>query len=75
VVGVPGRVVVQDGVRVQSDLDQVNLPDPVQEMFREMQKEILELKQEIKELKKRSIIEDSPQGGTENESQALQHFD
>ncbi|WP_044641860.1 serine O-acetyltransferase [Risungbinella massiliensis] len=75
VVGVPGRVVVQDGVRVQSDLDQVNLPDPVQEMFRVMQKEIQELKQELDELKKRSIKVEDPEGGTNDEGQALQYFD
>lgn len=75
VVGVPGRVVVQDGVRVQTDLDQVNLPDPVQEMFRTMQKEIHELKKELENLKKQSYNRDEPQGGSENESQALQHFD
>jgi serine O-acetyltransferase len=75
VVGVPGRVVVQDGVRVQTDLDQVNLPDPVQEMFRTMQKEIHELKNELENLKKQSYNRDEPQGGSENESQALQHFD
>ncbi len=58
VVGVPGRVVVRDGVRVEKknrqemiDLDHTNLPDPVAEMFRNMQTEISQLKQELKEIK------------------------
>lgn len=80
VVGVPGRVVIQDGVRVQSDLDQVNLPDPVAEMFRTMQSEIITLKQEIELLKKQNVRatfeSDLEQGGsTENDSQALQYND
>ena len=29
VVGVPGRVVIQDSVRLFDDLDQIHLPDPV----------------------------------------------
>lgn len=51
VVGVPGKVVVQDGVRVQTDLDQVNLPDPVAETIQSLKKEIKELRLEIEQLK------------------------
>lgn len=50
VVGVPGRVVVQDGVRVQADLDQVNLPDPVSETLQALKKEIKELRLQIEQL-------------------------
>jgi serine O-acetyltransferase len=53
VVGVPGRVVIQDGVRVNNDLDQVNLPDPVAEICRSMQAEIEALKQEVQMLRQR----------------------
>ena len=43
VVGVPGRVVKRDNVRVpQLDLDQVGLPDPVKA-------DIQQLKEELKE--------------------------
>lgn len=31
VVGVPGQVVVQDGIRLNRDLDHQNIPDPVAE--------------------------------------------
>lgn len=51
VVGVPGRVVVQDGVRVQADLDHVNLPDPIAETLQAMKEEIKELRLEIDQLK------------------------
>jgi serine O-acetyltransferase len=44
VVGVPGRVVVQDGVRVGPDLEHGRIPDPMANLFEEMQKrlEVLE---------------------------------
>jgi serine O-acetyltransferase len=41
VVGVPGRVVVQHGSRVEAiDLHHENLPDPVVEMFRSLQRRV-----------------------------------
>ncbi|MDQ0340163.1 serine O-acetyltransferase [Caldalkalibacillus uzonensis] len=52
VVGIPGRVVVQDGERIPHDLDHVNLPDPVADMLRHMEQEINKLKKEVEELKK-----------------------
>ncbi len=50
VVGIPGKVVKQNGVRVNK-LDHGNLPDPVIEMFEKMQKEIDRLKAELEELR------------------------
>lgn len=49
VVGNPGRVVKRNGERVGDRLDHTQLPDPVIEMLRAMQKEIDELKRELKE--------------------------
>ncbi|WP_282938134.1 serine O-acetyltransferase [Paenibacillus sp. RC67] len=49
VVGNPGRIVKRDGVRV-GRLDHNNLPDPVIDMFRQMQDQIDELKQQVNEL-------------------------
>lgn len=46
VVGIPGRIVKQDGVRI-NDLDHCNLPDPVMDMLRKMQEEIDELQREV----------------------------
>lgn len=49
VVGIPGRVVKRDGVSLNK-LDHHNLPDPVLEMFRQMQQQIDSLKKDIEEL-------------------------
>ncbi len=52
VVGIPGRVVVQDGVKISRDLDHINLPDPVADKFKELEEEIKRLKTELDNLKK-----------------------
>jgi serine O-acetyltransferase len=68
VVGVPGRVVIQDGMRIQADFDQANLPDPVAEIFRSLQAEITLLQHELAALKRRNRRPDAgeSQGGLEN---------
>ncbi len=54
VVGVPGRVVRQDNVRIMSrDLDQVHLPDPVMNDLRDLKEENETLRQESAELSRR----------------------
>jgi len=52
VVGIPGKVVRQNGVKVPRDLNHRDLPDPVGEKCRTMEAEIALLKQEVKELQK-----------------------
>lgn len=52
VVGIPGHVVVQDGVKVRRDLNHRDLPDPVADQFSEMEKDIRRLKEEVAHLKK-----------------------
>lgn len=48
VVGVPGRVVKRDNVRVpQADMEQINLPDPVLNDIRQLKEEIEILKEQI----------------------------
>lgn len=47
VVGNPGRIVKRNGERVKDRLDHTQLPDPVIEMFRAMQKQIDELQTEV----------------------------
>jgi len=54
VVGIPGRIVKRNGERVGDRLDHTNLPDPVIETFRQMQKEIDGLKAEIERLKRQA---------------------
>lgn len=51
VVGIPGKVVVQDGKRVRRDLDHHKLPDPVNDRLSQLQEEIDTLKVELKRLK------------------------
>lgn len=51
VVGIPGRVVKQNGKKVRRDLDHHKIPDPVAEKFKQMQQEIDELKAEMEKWK------------------------
>lgn len=51
VVGIKARIVIQDGKRVKHDLDHVNLPDPVADTIRYMQREIDHLRKELDQLR------------------------
>lgn len=51
VVGIPGKVVVQNGKKVQKDLNHHLLPDPVEEKCKELQAEIERLKAELEIMK------------------------
>ncbi|MDL4841362.1 serine O-acetyltransferase [Aquibacillus rhizosphaerae] len=51
VVGIPGRVVIQNGEKVRKDLDHHKLPDPVSELLKEMQSEIKGLKKDLNDIK------------------------
>ncbi|MBL3649893.1 serine O-acetyltransferase [Bacillus vallismortis] len=53
VVGIPGRVVVQNGKKVRRDLNHQDLPDPVADRFKSLEQQILELKAEIEDRKER----------------------
>lgn len=46
VVGIPGRIVVQNGQRVQKDLNHRDLPDPISDKLRELELEIEKIKKE-----------------------------
>ncbi|CAG9610015.1 serine O-acetyltransferase [Pseudoneobacillus rhizosphaerae] len=48
VVGIPGRVVIQDGIRIGKDLDHCDLPDPINDRLKELELEIEKLKIELK---------------------------
>lgn len=52
VVGIPGRVVVQDGVKVRKDLNHSDLPDPISDKLAAMEQEIERLNMEISAMKK-----------------------
>lgn len=54
VVGVPGRIVKRNNVKIpRSDMDQCNLPDPVQEDINVLQRENSELCNRIIDMEKR----------------------
>ncbi|MED3647883.1 serine O-acetyltransferase [Halalkalibacterium halodurans] len=55
VVGIPGKVVIRDGIKVNRDLDHHLLPDPVSDKFRELEKQLEALQKEIKELRKNNL--------------------
>jgi serine O-acetyltransferase len=47
VVGIPGRVVMRDGVRVRHDFNHTDLPDPIADKLKSMEAEIQRLKQQM----------------------------
>lgn len=56
VVGVPARVVKQNGKRVKPDsLDQIHIPDPVKAELDRLSKEVKHLQSEIKRIKNEDI--------------------
>ena len=51
-VGVPARVVKLDGVRVTQDLDQIHMPDPVEQEFSSLKEQISALSRRVEQLEK-----------------------
>ena len=47
VVGIPGKVVIQDGVKIKKDLNHSDLPDPINDRLKHLEKEIKVLKEEL----------------------------
>lgn len=55
VVGIPGKVVIQDGVKVKTrDLNHQNMPDPVMDKCDGMEMKIAALQREIEQLKQQN---------------------
>jgi serine O-acetyltransferase len=52
VVGIPGKVVIQDGVRVKPDLNHQDLPDPIMDKVEAMELKIANLQREVELLRK-----------------------
>lgn len=51
VVGIPGKVVIKDGVKIKKDLNHTDLPDPTADRFKKLEQEVEELRKELKHLK------------------------
>lgn len=51
VVGIPGKVVIQDGVRINRDLNHSDLPDPVADRFKMMEEQLGKLQQQLDSMK------------------------
>jgi serine O-acetyltransferase len=54
VVGIPGKVVIKDGMKVGCELDHRDLPDPVADKLREMHEELRKVCKEMEKMKKGS---------------------
>ena len=51
-VGIPAKVVKKEGVRVEDELDQIHIPDPVAQEIRRLEEKLTALETELAELKK-----------------------
>ncbi|MEH6942031.1 serine O-acetyltransferase [Bacillus sp. JJ722] len=51
VVGIPGKVVIQDGVRLKRDLNHTDLPDPTGDRLKKLEQEIVSMQEELKTLR------------------------
>ncbi|MGM0855304.1 MAG: serine O-acetyltransferase [Bacillota bacterium] len=54
VVGIPGKVVIQDGVKIQKDLNHCDLPDPMNDRMKQLEMELNEVKSLLREYEGRS---------------------
>ncbi|HSJ39365.1 MAG TPA: serine O-acetyltransferase [Planococcus sp. (in: firmicutes)] len=51
VVGIPGKVVIQDGIKVKNNLNHQDMPDPVTDICNSLEMKIADLRREIEILK------------------------
>ncbi|NYV68307.1 serine O-acetyltransferase [Bacillus sp. Gen3] len=57
VVGIPGRVVIQDGVKIKKDLNHSDLPDPVADVCSAMEERIKHLEAELTRIQEEGVEE------------------
>jgi len=50
-VGIPGKVVIQDGIKINKDLNHCDLPDPIADRFKELDSELRALREKLAEQK------------------------
>lgn len=51
VVGIPGKVVIQDGVRLKRDLNHTDLPDPTGDRLKKLEQEMVAMQEELETLR------------------------
>jgi serine O-acetyltransferase len=51
VVGIPGKIVIQDGIRIKKDFNHRDLPDPVADRCKDIEQELDRLRKELEEAK------------------------
>lgn len=52
VVGIPGRIVIKDGIKVKPDLNHSDLPDPIADRFKELEEHIRKQQIELDQLRR-----------------------
>lgn len=57
VVGIPGRIVVQNGVKVEHELDHHLLPDPIADKLKELEEELKCLRAEREAYQKKATVD------------------
>ena len=50
-VGIPAKVVKKEGVRIENDLDQIHIPDPVAQELRRLEEKLSSLEEELRQIK------------------------
>ena len=50
-VGIPAKVVKKQGVRIENDLDQIHIPDPVAQEIRRLEEKLASLEEELRQIK------------------------
>ncbi|MGE8207223.1 serine O-acetyltransferase [Heyndrickxia sp. NPDC080065] len=55
VVGIPGRVVIRDGIKIKKDLNHSDLPDPVADRCSAIENQINQLQTEVARLKEEGV--------------------
>ena len=50
-VGIPAKVVKKEGIRIENDLDQIHIPDPVAQEIRRLEEKLSALEEELRTLK------------------------
>ena len=51
-VGIPAKVVRREGVKIENDLDQIHVPDPVAQEIKRLELKLDELQTELERLRK-----------------------